>query len=109
MKTTFIKNLAIGLGITLVFFILIELILMAAGVKPLYERSDPSVGFSGYAPLFLKQTQTDGAEVFKTAPNKIKWFNMQSFPAQKAVPKFQSVESYTLLLPEGSVGYSCLE
>ncbi len=84
MKATFIKNLVLGCGIALVFFILIELILFAAGVTPLYERTDPSVGFSGYAPLFLKHTQPNGEQFFSTAHNKIQWFNMQSFPAHKS-------------------------
>jgi len=51
----------LGCGVALVFFILIELILMAAGVKSLYERTDPAVGFAGYAPLFLKHAQPNGA------------------------------------------------
>ncbi len=84
MKASFGKNLVLGCGVTFVFFVLIELILMVAGVRPLYERTDPSVGFAGYAPLFLKHTQPNGEQIFKTAPNKMQWFNMQSFPANKA-------------------------
>jgi Flp pilus assembly protein TadD len=84
MKFTFIKNFTLGLGIALLFLILIELILMAARVTPLYERTDPSVGFSGYAPLFYKQIQSNEEHIFTTAHNKIQWFNMQSFPARKA-------------------------
>jgi Flp pilus assembly protein TadD len=84
MKTHFIKNLVLGCGVALVFFILIELILMAAGVKSLYERTDPAVGFAGYAPLFLKHAQPNGEQIFSTASNKMEWFNMQSFPAKKA-------------------------
>ena len=83
MKTNFFKNLALGCGITVVFFVLIELILLVAGVKPLYERTDPAVGFAGYAPLFIKQVQPDGEEIFSTATNKMQWFNSQSFPAKK--------------------------
>lgn len=83
MKSDFVKNLATGCGVAIVFFILIELILMAVGVKSMYERTDPAVGFAGYAPLFLKHTQPNGEEIFSTAPNKMEWFNMQSFPAKK--------------------------
>lgn len=83
MKSSFIKNLATGLGVAFVFLVLIELILMAAGVTPLYKRTDTSVGFAGYAPLFIKQTLPDGEKIYKTAPNKLQWFNMQSFPAEK--------------------------
>jgi len=83
MKASFVKNIALGLGVTIVFFVFIELILMVAGVKSLYDRTDPAVGFAGYAPLFVKRTQPNGEVVFSTAPNKLQWFNMQSFPAKK--------------------------
>ena len=84
MKPTFLKNLAFGCIVAVVFYVVIELILLAAGVTPLYERTDPSVGFSGYAPLFLKHTQPNGEQFYRTAHNKFQWFNMQSFPAFKA-------------------------
>jgi len=83
MKANFLKNLALGLGVAIVFFVLIELILMAAGVKTLYDRTDPAVGFAGYAPLFIKHTEPNGEEIYSTASNKMEWFNMQSFPAKK--------------------------
>jgi Flp pilus assembly protein TadD len=78
------KKLALGCGIATAFFVLVELILLAAGVVPLYERIDPYVGFSGYAPLFLKRTPSGGEPIFETSPNKIRWFNLQRFPARKA-------------------------
>ena len=84
MIASFVKKLMLGLGIAAIILGLVELILMAAGVTPLYERTDTSVGFSGYAPLFLKHTEPNGEEFFRTAHNKVKWFNMQSFPAHKA-------------------------
>ena len=78
------KNLALGCGVTIGFFVLVELVLMAAGVVPLYERTDPYVGFSGYAPLFLERNPPGGEPIFETAPNKTQWFNLQRFPARKA-------------------------
>jgi Flp pilus assembly protein TadD len=84
MMAALAKNLALGLGVTTAFFLLVELILLAAGVVPLYQRTDPYVGFSGYAPLFLKRTPSVGEPVFETAHNKIRWFNAQRFPARKA-------------------------
>jgi tetratricopeptide (TPR) repeat protein len=78
------KNLALGCGVTIAFFVLVELVLMAAGVVPLYERTDPYVGFSGYAPLFLERDRSGGEPIFETAPNKTQWFNSQRFPARKA-------------------------
>lgn len=83
MKADFVKNIAFGFGVTVVFFVLIELILMAAGVKSLYERTDPAVGFAGYAPLFIKHTEPNGEQIYKTANNKLQWFNKQSFPVKK--------------------------
>jgi len=84
MKNSSVKNIAFGFGVTVAFFIIIELILLAAGVKTLYQRTDPAVGFAGYAPLFVKITQPNGEEIYSTAPNKMEWFNMQRFPAKKA-------------------------
>ncbi len=78
------KKLALGISVTVAFFILIELILLAVGVVPLYQRTDPYIGFSGYAPLFLKHTPSNGEPIFETAQNKIRWFNQQSFPVRKA-------------------------
>ena len=80
---SFLKNGALGVGVAVVFFILVELILMISGVVPLYQRSDPSVGFSGYAPLFTRDNASDGQEIYKTAHNKFRWFNPQSFPVDK--------------------------
>jgi len=84
LMVEFGKKLALGCGVAAAFFVLVELILLAAGVVPLYERTDPYVGFSGYAPLFLKHTPSDGEPIFETANNKIQWFNLQRFPARKA-------------------------
>jgi len=78
------KKLALGCGVTTAFFALVELILLAAGVVPLYERTDPYVGFSGYTPLFTKRAPSGGEPVYVTAHNKHRWFNPQRFPARKA-------------------------
>jgi tetratricopeptide (TPR) repeat protein len=77
------KKLAVGCGVTTTFFALVELILLAAGVVPLYERTDPYVGFSGYAPLFVKRAPPGGEPIFETAHNKLRLFNPQRFPARK--------------------------
>ncbi len=77
------KNILLGCVVALVFFGLIELVLMATGVTPLYKRTDPAVGFSGYAPLFQKHATPGGELVYNTSPNKTQWFNMQSFPVVK--------------------------
>ncbi len=79
----FWKKIGAGCGVVVVFFVFVELALKLAGITPLHERNDPYVGFSGYAPLFIEHTSSTGASIFETAPNKIAWFNLQSFPAHK--------------------------
>jgi Flp pilus assembly protein TadD len=79
-----IKKIIMGCGVALVFFIFVEVILMASGVEPMYERTDPSVGFSGYAPLFIKHTEANGEQIYRTAHNKFSWFNLQTFPEKKS-------------------------
>ena len=82
--TALVKNIALGASVTIGFFVLVEVILLAAGVVPLYERTDPYVGFSGYAPLFTQRTPSGEEPYFETAHNKLLWFNLQRFPAGKA-------------------------
>ena len=78
------KNFAFGLAVALVFFLAVEGILWISGVGPLYERTDPYVGFSGYSPLFVEKSTPDEEHVFATANTKINWFNYQQFPVHKA-------------------------
>ena len=78
-----IKNAALGLAVALVFFLALEGLLYLSGVEPLHERSDPYVGFAGYAPLFVEKITEDGERVFATADNKFNWFNRQEFPVRK--------------------------
>jgi Flp pilus assembly protein TadD len=82
--TGIIKNSAFGLAVALVFFLTVEGVLYLAGVQPLYERTDPYVGFAGYSPLFVERTTPDGEPVFATANAKFDWFNQQQFPVRKA-------------------------
>jgi Flp pilus assembly protein TadD len=78
------KDYVFGLAVALVFVLAVEGILWVSGVEPLYERTDPYVGFSGYSPLFVEEGATGGENVFATADNKLDWFNDQQFPVQKA-------------------------
>lgn len=79
-----LKKSALGLTVTLFFFVALEAVLFVAGVTPVSDRTDPYVGFSGYAPLFVESTTHDGQRVFRTADAKFDWFNPQSFPVRKA-------------------------
>jgi Flp pilus assembly protein TadD len=81
--TGFIKRSAFSLAVVLVVYAAVEGILFVAGVTPISQRSDPYVGFAGYAPLFVETTTHDGEPVLGTAANKIDWFNPQQFPARK--------------------------
>ena len=42
------RNYVSGLAVALVFFLAVEGLLWISGVEPMYERTDPYVGFSGY-------------------------------------------------------------
>lgn len=64
-------------------FAVLELLLSLLGVTPILYEEDPYVGFSSYIPLFVKETDPDGETYLKTAPNKLDWFNVQSFPRAK--------------------------
>lgn len=69
------------------FFVLLELALALAGVKPLLFERDPYVGFTSTAPLFVKDSADAG--FFVTAPNKRRHFNLQRFPAKKPTGAFR--------------------
>ena len=82
--TRYIEKVAFALAVVLLFYAAVEGILFVAGVTPLNDRTDPYVGFAGYAPLFVETTTPEGERVLRTADAKIDWFNRQQFPARKA-------------------------
>ena len=63
------------------FFGLIEVVLMAIGVKPLSYEEDPYVGFSSQIPLFIPNEGNE--ELLVTARNKLAYFNKQEFSRKK--------------------------
>ncbi len=77
------KKACVGGTITLVFFVALELLLAASGIKPVLRSEDPYVGFSGMIPLFIEQTDYDHQTYYTTAPIKLPWFNRQRFPKLK--------------------------
>lgn len=79
----FAKKFLAGLGVSILFILFIELILLIFGVVPLNQRTDLTVGFSGYSSLFEKKTNPNGEEVYTTSHGKYRWFNPQSFPVKK--------------------------
>jgi len=73
----------LGLVVTVAFFLALELILALCGVRPVLYEDDPCVGFAGNVPLFVEHTTPDGREVWRTANNKRRLFNLQEFARRK--------------------------
>jgi len=72
------KKVLFSAILTLGFFAFLEAGLGVLGFQP-PQGNDPYVGFSGSSPLFVPG---DGAAM-ETAPEKLRFFNPQSFPAKK--------------------------
>lgn len=82
------KQVAFGVVVVAAFFALLEGVLAIAGVRPVVETEDPYVGFAGL-PLFVEESQPDGAVHRVTAPNKRALFNLQSFRQPKPPNTFR--------------------
>lgn len=86
---SFRKKLLFASITTVAFFLLVELLLLACGVRSRADHEDPYMGFSSYLPLFVEGERRDENLVMVTAPNKLRWFNEQSFPRQKNPDAFR--------------------
>ena len=75
--------IAFGLVSTLLLLFLAEGALALLGLGDAARFDDPYVGFEGSTPLFEKRRLEDGREVYATNAAKLKFFNEQSFPAEK--------------------------
>lgn len=62
--------------------VMFEWTLAIVGVRP-GTSDDPYVGFSSYSPVMRPTRDDSGEIVFHTAPNKLVWFNHQTFPLKK--------------------------
>ncbi len=72
------------------FFLLLEIVLAVAGVKPVLYHDDPYVGFVSTIPLFVEESGgPDGRVHMVTARNKLQWFNAQRFPKEKERSTFR--------------------
>ena len=71
------------------FFIAGELILFLCGVAPIFYATDPYVGFTSNNPLFVESHIANGQTLFVTAENKLRYFNAQHFPKEKASGTFR--------------------
>ena len=83
------KQILFTVIIYVIFFILLELILSLAGLKPVILTEDPFVGFSGNVPLFVEERRDDGTAVMRTAKNKLSRFNYQEFPRIKGTNTYR--------------------
>ncbi len=75
--------------VPVLFFALLEGFLALVGIEPRAYDSDPYVGFSATAPLFVEHRLSDGKAMLRTAPNKLTLFNPTQFPAQKSAGSFR--------------------
>ncbi|MBN2418234.1 MAG: tetratricopeptide repeat protein [Deltaproteobacteria bacterium] len=94
-----LKQILFTILIFLLFFACSELALSLFGVQPLILTEDPMVGFGENVPLFVKQKQSDGTFIYRTAKNKLKYFNDQLFPVVKGK------NSYRIFCLGGSTTY----
>lgn len=93
------KKLLFALFLVGAFFVGLELILAAAGVRPPLVASDPFVGFAQHIPLFVEEREADGRVMMVTAMHKRSFFNLQRFPKQK------SADTYRIFCMGGSTTY----
>jgi tetratricopeptide (TPR) repeat protein len=79
------KLLLVALGVVLPGLLLaaLELGLAAFGVAEEALYDDPFVGFAPGSDLFAERRLPDGREVYRTRPEKLAFFNEQSFAADK--------------------------
>ena len=78
------KRIGLSVGVTVAVCVALELALAALGVRPVASLQDPYVGFSSVLPLFVEQRGPDGRAWMVTARNKVRFFNPQQFPRDKA-------------------------
>lgn len=86
MKEPFKNILAVIIGLSLI--LLIEVLLMAAGVSPLKDR-DPFVGFEGSNRLFVRSPDRENTYILN--PSKEKYFNPRKFQYPKPDGTFRVV------------------
>ena len=77
------KKLLFALITTAGFFLLMEACLALLGVGPVTDTRDPFVGFSNHIPLLEESEDEAGEPLMSTAPNKLVWFNAQTFAKRK--------------------------
>lgn len=82
------KVLLIGVGIALLGLLEIVVRFLPLGAESPGE-GDPFVGFSELHPLFVPYRDSNGSLRMKTAPSKLKCFNLQEFTLEKQPRTFR--------------------
>jgi tetratricopeptide (TPR) repeat protein len=98
-RTSFLQAVILILFAVVLFFGLLEGGLALLGVKPVTQTEDPFVGFAANVPLFVPAQGSDPPGTMVTAANKLRWFNKQAFPREKAT------DAYRIFCLGGSTTY----
>ena len=61
----------------------LEVVLLMAGIRPVFYEQDSYVGFAAWSPLFEQERQPDGTVRYTTSRNKRNLFNKQTFSRRK--------------------------
>ena len=85
------KKAVFSLLTVTLLFLLIELILALAGVRPSRVWQDPYFGFSSKMPLFVETRSEDGRLQMVRARNKERFFNEQRFDRKKPANTYRIV------------------
>lgn len=83
------KIVVFPLIIVTLFLVLFELGLFVGGVDPVLLHDDPFVGFAENIPLYVEKKDPPASRIMETAPNKLAYFNHQTFPHQKQPGTFR--------------------
>jgi len=83
------QALVLPVAAILIFFLLLEGGLALFGVKPALKTEDPFVGFASNVPLFVPESPPGDVLRLTTAPNKLNFFNRQSFAREKSPGTFR--------------------
>lgn len=73
----------LGLGLAIGLLAAVEAVLAVVGAGDDLLYDDPFVGFAPGSDLFAYKTMPDGAQVYETRPEKLEFFNLQRFSAEK--------------------------
>lgn len=83
LKHSWKRKALFGAVTSLAFFALLEVALLAIGITPAFEQTDPLAGFSGQSRLFTESKSASGNPVLVTAENRLAMFNRQAFLQDK--------------------------